>query len=321
MPRAAEEVFRVSAMSPQEAMTASCPGGIQPVPGALFLLRLFPGDIPGAGGLGCLAARAQRVRDLGRGALMRQEVGAGKALPRQAMEEWARSDLDVWEDTAGNTTVKGLTYIEVRWTSAGGHHPGWCVRLRAPRVGVSCMPGLPAAGHAAGRANHDHILPGLPARVMSMRVALSLIHIAGGARFSTKWQLYCSSSGATGLPGVCTLHVVVLMSSSSRSTPSAKNRNCRSSFTGVCPGFEGGWPLLVQSACKAGLLVGWAFVRLVASRLGGLWAGLMSWLVTSSRGHWLPCAPPHCDPMAMRPGCEGVRQTCKPVQLICSATH
>ncbi len=39
---------------------------------------------------------------------------------RREMEEWARSNLDVWEDTSGQTLVKDLTFIEVQWGRGGG---------------------------------------------------------------------------------------------------------------------------------------------------------------------------------------------------------
>lgn len=51
-----------------------------------------------------------QVRDLGRGA---QLLAAGGSNGRREMEEWGRSNLDVMEDTSGQTAVKDLTYIEV----------------------------------------------------------------------------------------------------------------------------------------------------------------------------------------------------------------
>jgi hypothetical protein len=54
-----------------------------------------------------------QVRDLGKGALLRQE-GAGMKPGQRDLESWAKSDLDVMEDSQGNTVVKGLTFVEVQ---------------------------------------------------------------------------------------------------------------------------------------------------------------------------------------------------------------
>jgi hypothetical protein len=65
-----------------------------------------------------------QVRDLGRAALLAGDAPGGR-VGKKELDEWARSSLDVMEDSTGHTSVKDLTYIEVCIPC------GW--RLKLPR--------------------------------------------------------------------------------------------------------------------------------------------------------------------------------------------
>jgi hypothetical protein len=89
-----------------------------------------------------------QVRDLGKGALLRQE-GALMKPGQRDLETWAKSDLDVMEDSQGNTVVKGLTFVEVGGAWAAHRQSYACVMSRQQRiveVWVSRCPAVSAMG-------------------------------------------------------------------------------------------------------------------------------------------------------------------------------
>lgn len=77
---------------------------------------------------------------------MRQE-GAVMKPGHKDLEAWARSDLDVMEDSQGNTIVKGLTLVEVK----GG------VGNRQ-RTGTSSTSPTTSAGHIQDKSRDDLVL-------------------------------------------------------------------------------------------------------------------------------------------------------------------